>query len=110
MKTPLSTTPTPGPWRLEERPMSGRQIYGPDTMNGGELIVAEVGGHPARQHEANARLIAATPELLDTVKALVKHMLTNNIDGGQAIFDAGCLLDSLGVPRDFYRTEDQQPC
>lgn len=51
--------------------MKQRKVYGVDNVNGGELIVAEVGGHPAKQHDANARLIASAPELLSAMQALL---------------------------------------
>ena len=59
---------TPGPWRYaeplpqHERPM----VWGPD-----ERQIADCGGWPNRTHaerQANARLIAAAPDLLAVVR------------------------------------------
>lgn len=59
---------TPGPWRLE-RPRSGHKIH---VSGFGWLrfarVWAEVGGQPNAEGEANARLIAAAPEMLEALK------------------------------------------
>lgn len=48
---------TPGPWRLDEEKM---QIFSPDGL--------PIGSHrPEEEIIANARLIAAAPELLDAL-------------------------------------------
>lgn len=63
---------TPGPWALH-RPGSMRACDGRhDTENGCCTIVeAEILNMPRAEAEANARLIAAAPELLAALKAMV---------------------------------------
>jgi hypothetical protein len=66
---------TPGPWTIRY----GMNIMGPDVrFPGNERLVANAGGHSNNVHseavrlenEANARLIAAAPDLLEALKAL----------------------------------------
>jgi len=60
---------TPGPWRIKW----GENIFG------GERLVANAGSHQqnfdtekaAAENKANARLIAAAPDLLEALKAVV---------------------------------------
>lgn len=60
-------TPTPGPWRVSdfERRAGGvtRHVMGAD-----DFAVAYLDGRSAEEHEANARLIAAAPEMLAALK------------------------------------------
>lgn len=53
---------TPGPWFAHQL-----NIYGPDTDWIGKALICErqPSGHPS---EANARLMAAAPELLEALK------------------------------------------
>jgi hypothetical protein len=64
------STHTPGPWKIDGRG------YRPDTKNGGEFVPihAERGGWIAdvREPDANARLIAATPDLLAALKLALR--------------------------------------
>lgn len=89
-----------GPWKRV-----GPFIEDADRVRIFSINTPDTGKNHVGTHTCNQSLAAAAPKLLDSVKALVKHMLTHNIDGGQANFDAGGLLDELGVPRDFSRTE-----
>lgn len=88
--TPHGEGHTPGPWKLEgpsfsedsrcghknckehPRQMTGYELYGPQSL----WIAAVHGEHvrvPADQCHANARLIAAAPELLEALE-IVKDM------------------------------------
>lgn len=63
----MKSTHTPGPW----------EIYG-CTLYAGTYPVArtwdsEYSGLPEPEREANARLIAAAPELLAIIRALLPH-------------------------------------
>lgn len=63
MKTNMKHTP--GPWKR-----NGRTVSGPPTPL--ERIVAECGQSTSREiDEANARLIAAAPEMLEALNALM---------------------------------------
>lgn len=71
---------TPGPWRAEQVRMGGpRNPYLAWSVQGKGGCVAEIrytGIHPKNQigeDEANARLIAAAPELLEALKAFVSN-------------------------------------
>lgn len=67
---------TPGPWRVGER---GHTVYGPPNGNPSPELVATIhGGTDAHTvvsrmyiMEANARLIAAAPEMLAALKYIV---------------------------------------
>ena len=62
------TTHTPGPWRIGTPPTNGEQTIG--TLQG--LMVAVVTtGVGFTETQANARLIAAAPELLLAVQELL---------------------------------------
>lgn len=85
------TTPkhTPGPWFYSQESID------PDwyivTINGG-LIVANVNSH-CRQ-VANARLIAAAPDLLETLRFLVRAVETNcALSIAEAIVGAHIAID-----------------
>jgi len=72
------TKHTPGPWRL-----NGTLITAQDDM---AVKVASVhggaiGAVPALEQEANARLIAAAPELLETASTIADMLVA---DGGEA--------------------------
>lgn len=75
----METKHTPGPWRAEQVRMGGpRNSYLAWSVQGKGGCVAEIrytGIHPKNQicgDEANARLIAAAPELLAALRDMVK--------------------------------------
>ena len=57
---------TPGPWRIGTPPPSGEQTIG--TMRGMMVAVAATGVGMAEETLANARLIAAAPDLLEALR------------------------------------------
>ncbi len=57
---------TPGPWALDR---SGVKVLDPREKS--EYVLANVHGASIRELEANARLIAAAPDLLEALEALV---------------------------------------
>jgi hypothetical protein len=60
----------PGPWQVSIGHASGR-AYGVETVDGRLPIVRFHGlARPAADGQANARLIAAAPELLEALKAV----------------------------------------
>lgn len=66
---------TPGPWRVNESKISGKdnisdltEIVGPQR-NGSQRLIAKMYGCALPEGQANARLIAAAPELLEVFKA-----------------------------------------
>ena len=66
----MSTQHTPGPWRIGTTPPNGEQTIG--TQQGLMVAVATTGANTPT--EANARLIAAAPDLLEALKACIPHL------------------------------------
>lgn len=69
------TKHTPGPWKVSQRDAEGNLTTPAIFANG--VIVAVVSELPGG-YEANANLIAAAPELLEALKALVKSNEEHN--------------------------------
>lgn len=68
------TTHTPGPWTLERNRATSLSVYGSDKVFVGE-VYNEI-DEPLQTEEANARLIAAAPELLEALKLAQSWMIT----------------------------------
>jgi len=76
---------TPGPWRLEKQAagLDWTSIGGPVATVGGEALcesvefivgeVSDFGPHGEQETEANARLIAAAPDLLEACEYAAEH-------------------------------------
>lgn len=77
-------THTPGPWTLVGSP-SCYEILGEGKGWGGVLARCVTAQHGVEQEEANARLIAAAPELL----AALDYMLANAEAQGWSEFMCG---------------------
>lgn len=77
---------TPGPWSIN--PKGGTPMVGIDLQDGGELlpIVEVVYGYNNAEAKANARLIAAAPELLEALDELANGY-------------KGCFFDTGLAPR-----------
>ena len=60
---------TPGPWHVGMKP--GPIVYGEDGAQVAPLHVPMV---PKEENRANARLIAAAPELLEALENLLEHV------------------------------------
>lgn len=68
----MKTQHTPGPWTTDENEIRfghhyERRVFGPTGSNGGSIVAQLVGD----DREANARLIAAAPKLLETLKRVL---------------------------------------
>jgi hypothetical protein len=63
---------TPGPWAIESPDISGAPIPVRKSENHpqGDLTICHVNPYLAYESEANARLIAAAPDLLDALQAV----------------------------------------
>ena len=68
----MNTKHTPGPWHIGVRqPNSDKFIYGKD---GTEVANCDRLTNFAHENEANARLIAAAPDLLELVRRMGAHI------------------------------------
>jgi len=70
----------PGPW--EARRGSGDSEHAFDIIAQGDIMVAKVSGRGFTERQANARLIAAAPELAAALEAayaeFMEPLITNN--------------------------------
>lgn len=75
LKKEHAASHTPGPWATycENRPIRGSCVRAVHTIEGqSKYPVANVYG-AGPENNANARLIAAAPEMLDILEMLIKH-------------------------------------
>lgn len=84
-------TSTPGPWRVEERFTERQVIVVADTGEWTSVVVA-AGGQSSVEQLANARLIAAAPDLLKALKNALVELEVNG-DSIGAVVD---VLESEG--------------
>lgn len=86
---------TEGPWRVAE--MRHKYDVVIRDVNGAPVALGVVAGYPASEAEANARLIAAAPELLAALDALEAYArgfsvsgvcLEDEIEGGRLLANA----------------------
>ena len=86
MKTEKKQTHTPGPWTLRNHPKGGYNI----GDNNGDTSFARISDH-WNNYEADARLIAAAPDLLEAVKRLIKDLEPAYMPGSiPGSIEAGC--------------------
>lgn len=89
--------PTPGPWTCHV-------LNSDDTVavvRAGTLQIAAIGYAPGFAEEANARLIAAAPDLLAALKAVLEELegredVRDGEDGMQLPNEAMCILNEHG--------------
>lgn len=80
----MSTTFTPGPWDIESRfvgPLYVTAAVQADVDRSGRMEVAHVGADTFVQAQANARLIAAAPELYEALERLVANYRSDGSEG-----------------------------
>ena len=78
----MTTTHTPGPWGFEESTKTIRAVpqnYWLATMDSWDGAV---------DHEANARLIAAAPDLLEALEEMVDESINREVKARAAIAKA----------------------
>ncbi|MDO9402079.1 MAG: hypothetical protein Q7T46_11630 [Polaromonas sp.] len=81
----MSAAHTPGPWSQDK--------YGGVVTHSGRMLVAEgvaLGGRSTEETRANARLIAAAPELLEALNNILVGMeASGGWEGDDELFNAG---------------------
>lgn len=85
----METKHTPGPWELSTIPFeirntdSAAAIYGPMSEQGGSPLIADVSRSAGDgQASANAKLIAAAPEMLEALKEINEWLFVNYPEHG----------------------------
>jgi hypothetical protein len=81
---------TPAPWTMKQGRNKSLWVMAPD-----EACVAEIGGHFEGHHEANARLIAAAPDLAAAILPFF-HSLSR-AEYEKAISNARAALQKAGI-------------
>ena len=78
-KTANKTAHTPGPWKFRNE--NGQEgTFNIQTVLGGEILaLIDRGWTRDDEHEANARLSAASPDLLEACKAVLETMNTDDM-------------------------------
>ena len=65
---------TPGPWSVQKHNRAGEPHYAL-TVDSDTRLIAEVGASPTDSHdEANARLIALAPEMIEALRCVMFHL------------------------------------
>lgn len=77
---------TPGPWRANAH---GTSVTAPETEDALALNVRIVGGNP-KVNKANARLIAAAPDMLEVLQAFVKEQADHQGLVSIGTYEAAC--------------------
>lgn len=74
----MDTKFTPGPWEFTELKGTDSRGMGYIAANGHDIIHAGVMDLPTAENRANARLIAAAPDLLAALQMIVHNYYTGN--------------------------------
>lgn len=69
----MTTQHTPAPWIIEEELGSTECWYPHGVLYAGPCIVGTENMHVTEEDRANAQLIAAAPDLLSTLKAILPY-------------------------------------
>ncbi len=81
MTTETKSTHTPGPWVIhDEKMLDGRLVVSTEAVNDIITIIGDIYNPDA---EANARLIAAAPELLEAVRIILESPELKNCPDGR---------------------------
>ena len=68
------TQHTPGPWHSQRPHGSDIPVWGVDEKSRGCVALVNMSAERATEAAANARLIAAAPEMYEALKALVESL------------------------------------
>ena len=93
----MTTKHTPGPWNLKENFRKKPALHLSWTIQTVDQVLAHVsGGHTGAEEDANARLIAAAPELLEACKELEMRLSLARISLAHMADQGG--VDNMPVP------------
>lgn len=70
---------TPGPWSYWSGYNPFDKIEAQVTAEGGDIVIASY-NHLIAEGEANARLMAAAPDLLEACEALKREIILSDVD------------------------------
>ena len=97
MDSHIQTKWTPGPWRIIEM-RGGWTIEGPNNGYGDRVCVSENDIHDSSYYNsrpesnANAKLIAAAPDLFEALKELLvyanEHLSEFDVDGDECVIES----------------------
>ena len=68
---------------MERKNTPGKWSVNGNNIDGNGYHIASVNSHRTSEGEANSRLIAAAPELLDAAMKALQYLEERNLDGGQ---------------------------
>jgi len=75
---------TPGPWSVQKHNRAGEPHYAL-TVDSDTRLIAEVGASPTDSHdEANARLIALAPEMIEALRVISAGLTNGQIERGES--------------------------
>jgi hypothetical protein len=84
----MTTQHTPGPWHWEGNPCNyDKEQEAPWLVDANYSFPPILGGTITCQSDANARLIAAAPELLSALNAMLTHMGIDEDEWNKPTFD-----------------------
>lgn len=97
----MSAVHTPGPWGLELAPSGAFDITKDPNEIGRYMVIASRGQHEFRAEEmrANARLIAAAPELYDAVEMALNTLIGCCVAAG-GVDDRKTILETQAMLRE----------
>lgn len=78
---------TPGPWEVDEH---DQIIVGGETTYGGRFVVCRMGNLENPQIAADARLIAAAPDLLKACEEMLYHASLGPDEAGRQEWNDDC--------------------
>ena len=72
---------TPGPWAIESPDISGApfRVRKSENHPQGDLTICHVNPYLAYESEANARLIASAPEMLQALESCLDYLLMDSM-------------------------------
>jgi len=88
---------TPGPWWVERRVGDASQVNARHRGEGSSYCVASINHWEGDADRANARLIAAAPDLLEALKRLARAYVSTMESGRDRIVSLGGDCDPVDV-------------